>query len=96
MASGLPSKPTTTTWPRPAPFSAAIAPSAIVSLPAMTPLMSRLAWRSVSVFWNASRWSQFALCRATSLRSGYLSRTSWNPRLRTAALVSDSRPTSSM
>ena len=83
MASGLPSKPTTITLPSPAAFSAAIAPSAIVSLPAITPLMLRLPWMSVSIFWNASRWSQLALCRPTILRPGYLSMTSWNPRLRT-------------
>jgi hypothetical protein len=53
--SGLPSKPTTLTFfVRPADFSAATAPRAIVSLPAMTPSMSRLRWRIVSIFVNAS------------------------------------------
>ena len=42
IASGLPSKPTTTTFLRPAPLIAAAAPRAIVSFPAITPLMSLL------------------------------------------------------
>ena len=57
-------------------FSAATAPSAIVSLPAMTPSMLRLRWRIVSILVNASCWSQLALCLATFFRSGYCERTS--------------------
>jgi hypothetical protein len=96
MASGLPSKPTTTTLPlRPAALRAATAPRAMVSLPAKTPRRSRFLCRMVSILVNASCWSQLALSLATSFMSGYWEMTSVKPLDRTPALVSDSLPTNS-
>ena len=55
----------------PAASTAATAPSAMVSLPAMMPWMSGSRWSSVSIFVNASSWLQFAVSWATDVRFGY-------------------------
>ena len=71
-ASGLPSKPATMILPvRPAASTAATAPSAMVSLPAMIPLMPGLLCRIVSVLVKASCWSQLAVSCATDFMFGY-------------------------
>ena len=71
-ASWLPSKPSTLTWSSfLASFSALIAPSAISSLPAMTPSTSGFFDSSDSIFsWPVWR-SQFAISLPTDFRSGY-------------------------
>ena len=75
MASGLPSKPVIRMFLRPDDLTAAAAPKAIVSLPAMMPTMLEWACNEVSVFWNASDCDQLADCAETRLRPGYLSST---------------------
>ena len=70
IASGLPSKPTITMFLSPADATAAAAPSAMVSLPAMMPVIDPFAWSMVSVFWKASACDQLADWAETRLSPG--------------------------
>ena len=70
ITSLLPSKPATITSFIPAAFNAAEAPKAIVSFPAITPLIFGWAWINFSIISKASDWLQFADWAATFTMSG--------------------------
>ena len=95
-ASGDPSKPPTLMFDSlPASFSAAIAPSAISSLPLITPVTLGLACSRLCILSCPWVRSQLATCDPTFLRSGYWVSTVPNPLDRVAALLSDGDPSSS-